>query len=569
MPFASPQTIKMINNNPFKNTNAPANGGISNYYSLPTTTFLSTTLKPNTLQIVGESGVWSLDITPYSHTQNKPIANGFLYAKERTNRYALVRGEGYEIVEASYSKRAIAFKISAKEELSFVLNVRSFEALSPVMALDNRFWFASNRSSENSIVLANKYTENNGRVSLIEKCVLQIVGLEEDARVSERGIEFTLRATEQVYIYLGVGERACARTPKLNELRNGIEARTFNYSLGTPVGQGGLFSELSRLLPTVYGYKTFDENMGINAYLSESANADMEICALVGILAFDVPYEQIICYAKGGLHTAINLWCAFMVTRNHDFLKRGYELLLKANPIEKWDRLSTLSDCERAEKLFIYDIMERASRVLGTEDNEGIRAILERYNFDDKDISILCDNSPFGCFIKYLSLLRANDFDGIGRLRSEALSRYASVEKSLESYLYYFVALNATLGINFYSNDIRPALNFGASSDDCRISNLTVWSRKLGVNLLKDSFSLLVDSVCVFEAVGDTIFVSDFKEEIGGVSFGISINKGATITLNYPPFSKNKPKNSTFRLRLEGGKWFVRVKNNALKVEKA
>ncbi|MBR2480814.1 MAG: hypothetical protein IKB56_05880, partial [Clostridia bacterium] len=119
---------------------ASAKGGVLRNYARASTLILSGTLNPSIIKIVGNSCLWEFGIkafTPQGGVTRPPI----LHQRDSQNRYALVRGDGYEIVEASYSKHAIALKITATLERSFHFSVTAFsKTLSPVMSVENRFW---------------------------------------------------------------------------------------------------------------------------------------------------------------------------------------------------------------------------------------------------------------------------------------------------------------------------------------------------------------------------------------------------------------------------------------------
>lgn len=548
---------------------ASAKGGVLRNYARASTLILSGTLNPSIIKIVGNSCLWEFGIkafTPQGGVTRPPI----LHQRDSQNRYALVRGDGYEIVEASYSKHAIALKITATLERSFHFSVTAFsKTLSPVMSVENRFWYAGVQTNENGGKKPNTVSNGGSKDTFIEKSILQVLGLKEEVKNKSGVLSFSLNPGESVYLYLGVGETAVERTPKESELKNGIEARILNHSLNLPTAKGSGLGDLTRILPLIYGYKTYNENMGALAYVSEDKNADMEICALVGILAGDIPYEQIIYYARGGVLTAINTWIAFITSRNHDFLRECYLFLKKHNPLAL--QISSLSEADREDKLWIYTVMELASRVVAKEDNLVLSSLVESLRADcSKDDKICFGSTPLDCYLSYLSLVYAGNVEKLQDLRSYALSKFNASKKGLEDYLYYLIAFNTVFGVHPFSSDIRPSINFGALwGEDFRTSNLSLWSRKISLASSKEGVNLAVGENTNMNLVGSNAYIYDFKEEIGGVSFIVTLPKGATITLITPVFSQNKAKNNPFKLRLEQGKWCVKIKNNTLKVEKA
>ena len=516
---------------------------------------LGTTKSPGTIKIMGENAIINYTIRPCVEDD----CGVELYQKDKANRYSLIKGNGYEITLVSYSVRAVAVRIRSREERAFSVVVNSEgEVLNSVMAVENRFWYVT----PNQPV---KGANNGDTEPQIDKSVVQMLALKEDAKEEKGALNFKVLPSEPVYLYIGVGEIQTERTPKLNEIKNGIESRVLSYSLNTAVCQGGGYNDLSRRIPLVYGYKDFNEDMGTPAYFDKGANEDMEICSLVGTLAFDAPYKQIIAYAKGGLNSAINIWTAFSVTRNHEFLKIGYDILKKHNGLDI--NPEEMEESERADKLLIYDIMERASRIVASNDNVTLTSIVRKLN-ESTSLSRDMGDTPYECYLYYLYLLRSHRYDEIVTLVEVAVNRFNASKKVLADYLYYFVGLHSYLGINYFSDDLRPALNFGSRGGNLRISNLALWSRKITLNASKEGLDLVVDGYKTISAVGD-LYVADYKEEIGGVSFVAVVKEGVTISLSTHPFTNKKESRSAFKVRLEGGNWLVNVKNGAVKVEKA
>ncbi|MBO5773567.1 MAG: hypothetical protein J6R44_01910, partial [Clostridia bacterium] len=107
------------------------------------------------------------------------------------------------------------------------------------------------------------------------------------------------------------------------------------------------------------------------------------------------------------------------------------------------------------------------------------------------------------------------------------------------------------------------------SGSEVRVSNLVFFSKKTALTSFKNGLKLSVENKEVFSLVGGTCLVTDFKEEIGGVSFNIELEKSATLTLLTPPFKKKPREESTFKLRLSSGKSKISIVNNKLSLQKA
>ena len=533
-----------------ENGKTPVNGSLLAKNSLESSLYLG-----DTTTIYGATK-WYLRVTAKGEKEGAKV-----YHKDSSNRYALLRQNAYEVVLASYSKGAIAFKIKAKEDKTFSVFVGDdLGALSPVMTVDNRFWYAVKLDSHLGDKYGEKETKSKDTGTEIEKSTLLIHGEYEELKVVDGALNFNLKSGGEAFVYFGVGEKPSSRTPGQGELRRGIESRTLNYSIRLPMALGLGVGGLANILPQVFSYKVYDEHINGGAYFSQ--NEDMEICTLVGILSGDVVENALINYAKGGVLTALNLWIAFMRTRNHSLLENGYAVLRKKNKIG-----SEVDD----SNFFIVDVMERASRILGkTKDNLSLNEALSRYLEKAPNRMPQKDDSPLGVFLTYLSLQRVGGGNEIEKLRERALSLFNSSKKSLSDYLYYFVALGSLFDVNYFSEDLRPSINFGTlASAEFRCSNLSAFNRRVYLASDYDGISLTLDGRKVFDLVGAPGRVSDFKEEIGGVSFNIELEKSATLTLLTPPFKKKPREESTFKLRLSSGKSKISIVNNKLSLQKA
>ena len=125
-----------MNNNTL-NTKAPENiGGLTAKNTPSPTVYLG-----KTLDVIGDD-VWTLSLAPKGVDA---ASNGVtVYHKDAVNRYAFLRGIGYEITISSYSKMAIVVKLKSQEAKTFVLKASVKKGdLESVMTVNNRFWYAS------------------------------------------------------------------------------------------------------------------------------------------------------------------------------------------------------------------------------------------------------------------------------------------------------------------------------------------------------------------------------------------------------------------------------------------
>ncbi len=534
----------MTNNNAL-NTKAPENiGGLTAKNTPSPTVYLG-----KTLDVIGDD-VWTLSLAPKGVDA---VGNGVtVYHKDAVNRYAFLRGIGYEIAISSYSKMAIVVKLKSQEAKTFVLKASVKKGdLESVMTVNNRFWYASKIND----ITENKDAKNKTADTQIEKCAVELFGDFSDAEFKGKDICFNVEPYGETYIYIGVGPVASLRTPSLTELRNGSYARMLNYSLTAPFAEGGGLSGLGRELPFVYSHKRYDESVGW-AYVDNTLTG--EESALVGVLAGDIGERQILAYATPSTLFAVTAWTAFSMTRNHRLLLEAYDILKDGK-----------ENGNATEKFLYCDVMERASRILG-KDNQSYLEKASAYKPDAlKTLGDKGEASPVKSYYRYLLALHSGDYFLVQKERESAIQKFNASKKSLGDYIYYFIALNATIGVNAFTKDLRPALNFGThSGSDTRVSNLSFFTKKTILTSFKDGLKLNIEGKDVFSLVGSTAIVSDFKEEIGGVSFNVKALSPATLTLITPPFSSKKGKNNVFKLRI--GEEYIRVviKNNKLRVEK-
>ena len=532
----------MANNVNLKNK-APENYGGLSAKNIPS----STVYLAKKLSIIGDD-TWTISLCP----KEAKFSDVEVYHKDSSNRYAFLRGVGYDLTISSYSKRAIVVKVKAQEEKTFRLTPSVLKGtLESVMAVNNRFWYASAIDAKS----VNKGSKGGSTDTLIEKCAVELYGDFTGAKFEEKEIVFTATQGGEIYLYIGVGELASARTPSITELRNGSYARMLNYSLVSPFGEGAGLGRLNRELPLVYAYKRYDEGLGASAYLSE--NSSREEGALVSALAGDLQLAQLVSILSASVFSAVTVWTAFTLTRNHNVLRVSYNLMK--------------GDVEggSVEKFLYYDIMERISRILGEDNSAYLEKALE---YKDGAMATLEKKEKVTAvesYYRYLLALRSCDYTLVQKERESALQKFNASKKGLSDYIYYFIALYGVIGVNIFTADLRPALNFGViGNTDVRVSNLTFFTKRVALTSFRNGLKLSVENKEVFSLVGGSCIVTDFKEEIGGVSFNVKATNPATLTLTTPPFSANKAKTNVYKLRIGEERVRVVIKNNKLKVEK-
>ena len=533
----------MTNNATLNNKALENNGGLYAKNIPSSTVYLG-----KNLNVIGDDE-WTFSLCP----EGEKTDDLQVYHKDATNRYAFLRGAGYDLTVSSYSKRAVVIKVTAQEGKIFRLKASVLlGSLESVMAVNNRFWYASKIDAK----YANKGAKNGSTDTLIEKCAVELYGDFSDAGFDGNAVTFLANQGGEIYIYLGVGEGSSERAPSITELRNGSYARMLNYSLSAPFAEGAGLGGLARELPLVYAYKGYDADSSSSVYADE--NASKEECALVSALAGDLQIGQMLDTLSASAISATTVWTAFTLTRNHNILGIAYDLL-KVGEVEG----------NSVEQFLYYEIMERISRILGKDNSLYLEKALEYRDDALKTLGTKASGSQVESYYRYLLALYLGDYALIQKERENALHKFTQSNRKLCDYIYYFIALYGVIGVNAFTKDLRPALNFGTlGGSEVRVSNLVFFSKKTALTSFKNGLKLSVENKEVFSLVGGTCLVTDFKEEIGGVSFNVKASSPATLTLTTPPFSSGKAKNNVFKLRI--GEEYVRVviKNNKLKIEK-
>ncbi len=192
--------------------------------------------------------------------------------------------------------------------------------------------------------------------------------------------------------------------------------------------------------------------------------------------------------------------------------------------------------------------------------------------------------SPLMNFLIYMGLKRYGVSEIQGQLAYRSAKQYADVMErfgvtpdyylpvkkqlgrnivlhSLSGNLMGFIGMSEMLDVEYFREDMRPALSFGTLVEgDHRLANVELLGRTLSVTVADQETSLFVDGEELFKGSGSKFVVRHFIENDSGAEFVIYTSSELTIKMSLPVFLKDNRRDFTFNL--QKGKYKVIIDKN-------
>lgn len=162
------------------------------------------------------------------------------------------------------------------------------------------------------------------------------------------------------------------------------------------------------------------------------------------------------------------------------------------------------------------------------------------------------------------------------RLYNESLERYgkvpnfyisskiqrktAIVENSLSGNLLGFMGICEMLDVEYFRDDLRPALCFGTlAPGDHRLANIELLGHTFNISITEAETQLLMDGEEIFLGSGGKFIVRHFTENYKGTEFLIFAKQDTTLKLTLPVFTRGNENKSQIIFNVESGKTKVSI----------
>lgn len=169
------------------------------------------------------------------------------------------------------------------------------------------------------------------------------------------------------------------------------------------------------------------------------------------------------------------------------------------------------------------------------------------------------------------------------RLYNETLERYGktpnfyisskiqrkteTVKNSLSGNLMGLIGVTEMLDVEYFREDLRPALCFGALADgDNRLANVELLGHRFSISISDDETLLMMDGSEIFKGSGGKFVVRQFTESAKGTEFVILAKQDTTLTVMLSIFTRGNENKTPIVFNVEKGKTKVFI-NRRHKVE--
>ncbi|MFI3228591.1 MAG: hypothetical protein R3Y23_00305, partial [Bacillota bacterium] len=141
---------------------------------------------------------------------------------------------------------------------------------------------------------------------------------------------------------------------------------------------------------------------------------------------------------------------------------------------------------------------------------------------------------------------------------------------ALSSGLMAVMGMQELIDVEYFNNDLRPALRFGTlASGEHKLVNTKIFDRNMSISIFDDVTTLSVDGHEVFEAIGGSVIVRNLTEELDGLSFFIYAKDNVTVSIASPVLLSGAGTDDTYRFNIQEGKSHVSIAKKRINITRA